>query len=101
MPYTNGERLVLVRQSAPLAGRANTAVSVKELYDYREQTQAFDALVEYHQMNFDLLKRGEPHRVATGVGSHDFFDVLGIKPILGRSFRAEDDALGDRGTQDR
>ena len=94
LPYTNGDRLVLVRQSAALAGRADAAVSIKELYDYREQTRAFDALVEYHQMNFDLLKRGEPDRVDTGVVSHDFFDVLGIRPILGRSFRAEDDALG-------
>jgi putative ABC transport system permease protein len=94
LPYTSGDRLLLVRQSAPLAGRTDTAVSIKELYDYREQTQAFDALVEYHQMNFDLLKRGDPDRVNTGVVSHDFFDVLGIRPILGRSFRAEDDAPG-------
>ncbi|HEX3702691.1 MAG TPA: ABC transporter permease [Vicinamibacterales bacterium] len=94
LPYANGDRLVLVRQSAPLAGRANSGVSIKELYDYREQTQAFDALVEYHQMNFDLLKRGEPDRVNTGVVSHDFFDVLGIKPILGRSFRPDDDKPG-------
>jgi putative ABC transport system permease protein len=94
LPYTNGNRLVLVRQSAPLAGRANTSVSIKELYDYREQTTAFDALVEYHQMNFDLLKRGEPDRVNAGVVSHDFFDVLGITPILGRSFLPGDDAPG-------
>ena len=94
LPYANGNRLVLVRQSAPLAGRLNAGVSIKELYDYREQTHAFDALVEYHQMNFDLLKRGDPDRVNAGVVSHDFFDVLGIKPILGRSFVAGDDAPG-------
>ena len=94
LPYASGDRLVLVRQSAPLAGRANAGVSIKELYDYREQTQAFDALVEYHQMNFDLLQRGEPDRVNTGVVSHDFFDVLGITPILGRAFLPEDDKPG-------
>ena len=37
-------------------------------------------------MNFDLLNRGEPDRVNTGVVSHNFFDLLGIKPILGRTF---------------
>ena len=37
-------------------------------------------------MNFDLLRRGEPDRVATGVVSPNFFDVLGIKPLLGRTF---------------
>jgi len=94
LPYTNGDRLLLVREAAPLAGRPNVGVSIKELYDYREQSRAFDALVEYHQMNFDLLKRGDPDRVNTGVVSHNFFDVLGITPILGRTFVEQDDAVG-------
>ena len=42
-------------------------------------------------MNFDLINRGEPDRVNTGVVSHNFFDLLGIKPILGRTFVAADD----------
>ncbi|MEO8501068.1 MAG: ABC transporter permease, partial [Vicinamibacteria bacterium] len=94
LPYANADRLVLVRQSAPGAGRPNAGVSVQEYYDYREQVKDFDELVEYHQMSFDLLKRGEPDRVSTGVVSHNFFDVLGIKPILGRSFVKEDDQPG-------
>ncbi len=94
LPYANADRLLLVRQAAPLAGRANASVSVRELYDYREQTASFDALVEYHQMNFDLLGHGDPDRVNTGVVSHDFFDVLGIRPILGRTFVEGDDAPG-------
>ena len=94
LPYTSGERLLLVRQAGPLAGRADASVSIKELYDYREQTASFDALVEYHQMNFDLLKQGEPDRVDTGVVSHDFFNVLGIAPLLGRTFVADDDRPG-------
>ncbi len=94
LPYASGDRLVLIRQSAPLAGRPDAGVSVQEYYDYREQTHAFDRLVEYHQMNFDLLNRGEPDRVSTGVVSHDFFDVLGIAPIMGRTFRADDDKPG-------
>jgi putative ABC transport system permease protein len=94
LPWANAERLVLLRQSAPLAGRTNTFVSVKEYYDYREQAKDFDQLVEYHTMSFDLLKRGEPDRVSTGVVSHNFFDVLGIRPILGRTFVPGDDSPG-------
>src|SRR5688572_24981349 len=51
LPYGDGERLVLIRQSAPLAGRPDTGVSVREYYDYREQSDDFEALVEYHQMS--------------------------------------------------
>ena len=94
LPYANGDRLVLLRQSAPLAGSADTFVSIKELYDYREQASDFDNLVEYHQMSFDLLNRGEPNRVLTGVVSHNFFEVLGVAPILGRTFVEQDDRPG-------
>jgi putative ABC transport system permease protein len=94
LPYADADRLVLIRQSAPLAGQQDTGVSIKEYFDYREQSDAFEGLVEFHQMNFDLLNRGEPDRVNTGVVSHNFFEVLGIKPILGRAFVATDDGPG-------
>ncbi|MGD9902947.1 MAG: ADOP family duplicated permease [Vicinamibacterales bacterium] len=94
LPYANGQRLLLVNHTAPLASQQNFGVSIKELYDYREQLASFDGLVEFHQMNFDLLRRGEPDRVATGVVSHNFFDVLGIQPILGRTFSDADDDEG-------
>ncbi len=94
LPYEHGDRLVLVRQSASLAGQRTLGVAIAEYFDYRAQANVFDGLVEYHQMSFDLLNRGEPDNVNTGVVSHNFFDVLGIKPILGRSFVASDDVPG-------
>ena len=94
LPYEHGDRLAIVRQSAPLSGQAQMGVAIAEYYDYREQAKVFDGLVEYHQMNFDLLNRGEPDRVDAGVVSHNFFDLLGIKPILGRSFVKADDEHG-------
>jgi putative ABC transport system permease protein len=94
LPYENGARLVLVQQAAPRANQPNFGVSIKELYDYRQQLASFEGLVEFHQMSFDLLKRGEPDRVATGVVSPNFFDVLGIKPLYGRTFVPTDDDHG-------
>jgi predicted permease len=92
LPYANGDRLVEVRQQATKSGVANAGVSVKEVRDYAAQTESLDALVEYHQMNFNLLGRGEASRVQTGVVSATFFDVLGVTPLLGRTFRADDDS---------
>jgi putative ABC transport system permease protein len=94
LPYTNGERLVIVRQSAAGIGVADAGVSVREYYDYLEQARSFDALVEYHQMFFDLLRRGAPDRVNVGVVDHNFFPVLGIEPLLGRDFTSADDESG-------
>ena len=81
LPYEHGDRLVLVQQSAPLVGpAARRRLDRGVLRLSRAGTDVFDGLVEYHQMNFDLLNRGEPDRVNTGVVSHNFFDLLGIKP---------------------
>jgi putative ABC transport system permease protein len=92
LPYEHGDRLVIVQQSRPLSGQPQVGVAIAEYFDYRERGKdVFDGLVEYHQMNFDLINRGEPDRVNTGVVSHNFFDLLGIKPILGRTFMASDD----------
>ncbi len=94
LPYERGEEIVFARQQAPQAGITNLPFSVKELNDYREQNQSFQSLVEYHSMSFILYGRGEPKYVTTGVVSHDFFDALGVKPLLGRTFLAEDEQEG-------
>jgi putative ABC transport system permease protein len=91
LPYAHGDRLVEVRQQQLRAGVDDLGVSAKEMDDYRQQTPSLDALVEYHQMAFTLLGTGDPSRVQTGVVSHDFFDVIGVTPLLGRTFRPEDD----------
>ena len=69
LPYEHGERLVYLRQPAPLGGVANARFSVSELADYRERSRALEAVVEYHSMPFILLGKDEPRRVQTGVVS--------------------------------
>src|SRR5437667_11386135 len=94
LPYEHGQRLVTLQQQAPRAGLLNQPFSVTEINDYRGQTRLLDGLVEYHTMNFILLGRSEPERVETGVVSGNYFDVFGVKPLLGRTFRPEDEQPG-------
>ncbi len=94
LPYLDDGNLVVLRQKAPKAGIDNLAFSVQEVYDYRDQNQSLGSLVEYHNMTFTLLGRGEPERVTTGVVSAEFFDLLGVKPLHGRTFRGSDDEPG-------
>ena len=94
LPYENGERLVTLQQQAPRAGMLRQPFSVTEINDYRAQSHSLDGLVEYHNMNFILLGRSEPERVETGVVSWNYFDVFGVKPLFGRSFRADDEQPG-------
>ena len=94
LPYLDDGGLVVLRQQVPKAEIDNLPFSVQEVFDYREQNRSLASLVEYHNMTFTLLGRGEPERVATGVVSAEFFDLLGVEPLLGRTFVAADDEVG-------
>jgi putative ABC transport system permease protein len=91
LPYEHGERLVVLQHRM---GMLDQPFSALDISDYRGQNHSLDGLVEYHNMNFILLGRSEPERVETGVVSWNYFDVFGVKPLFGRSFRAEDEQAG-------
>ena len=92
LPYAHGGQLVVLHQQATHAHLANVPFSVKELFDYRDFNHSLDAVVEYHSMTFLLLGDNSAERVQTGVVSANFFEVLGIKPLLGRTFLRSDDS---------
>ena len=93
LPYAEGERIVRLRQEAPAAG-GGLGFSPPEIEDYAARSGALDAVVEYHSMPFTFLGREEPERLQTGVVSAEYFDVLGVTPLLGRSFRPGEDQPG-------
>src|SRR5215813_5217162 len=94
LPYGNGSQLVVLRQEFTRANQKNVGFSVKEIQDYRAQSRAMTQMEEYHQMGFILLDGKEPQEVRTGVVSAHFFELLGIKPYMGRFFSESDDKLG-------
>jgi hypothetical protein len=96
LPYAQGDQLVIVRQQAPKAGVADLTFSVPEINDYRQQNHTLSELAEYHSMTFTLLGHGQAERVATGVVSANFFDMFGVRPILGRTFVPADEQPGHR-----
>jgi putative ABC transport system permease protein len=94
LPYRNGQELVVLRQPASLVGVPDAGFSAKEVDDYRNASHALGGVSEYHSMAFILLGRGEPRRVQTGVVSANFFDLMGVRPALGRTFRPGEDVVG-------
>lgn len=94
LPYRDGQQLAVVHQQARLANVDDMGFSVKEVFDYRDQNKTMESVVEHHSMSFILYGRQEPERVQTGVVSANFFDVLGVKPILGRTFVPDDEKPG-------
>jgi putative ABC transport system permease protein len=91
LPYAHGGHLVVLHQRAR-GQSTDIPFSYKEIVDYREQAKTLDAVVEYHSMPFLLLGEDSAERVQTAVVSANFFDVLGVKPLLGRTFLASDES---------
>ena len=94
LPYAQGKELVVLQQDFSKTNAMNIGFSVKEVRDYREQSKALAQVEEYHQMSFVLLDGQQPDEVRTGVVSAHFFDLLGIKPYLGRFFTSADNTPG-------
>ena len=91
LPFAGGNHLIHLQQRRPAIGVEDMAFSVKEIEDYRSQNHTLDSVVEFHEMTFSLLGGREPERVDTGVVSANFFRVLAVTPLYGRTFMDEDD----------
>lgn len=94
LPYQEGSRLIVLRQQAPLARIDDLNFSVKEIADYREQNQTLADLAEHHSMAFTLFGGAEPERIQAAVVSANFFDLMGISPLMGRAFVPGDEKHG-------
>src|SRR5215471_5181523 len=90
LPYPNAERLMHLRQPAVAAGADNVNFSFAEVADYRKQSKTIDQFVEFGDWTFSVLGRGEPRRASGGLVTPNFFQVLGMKPHLGRVLVPED-----------
>lgn len=95
LPFDEGGQLVRVRHGGVDAGIQPGNLSPLEIADYRDGARTLAGIVEYHTMFFNLLEDGvEPERTQVGVVSWNYFDLLGVRPIHGRSFTPEEDVLG-------
>src|SRR5262245_42790571 len=85
--FPNQERLVSVWEAGTLAGGFDHgSVAPGNFKDWREQNQSFERLVAIDWRPFDLTDANRPERFMGRGVSAGFFDALGVKPALGRTF---------------
>jgi len=83
-------RLVYIRQSAPTGGQDNTTFSVPEIQDLEHSVHSLDEFGDFSQIPFTMVGLGEPRVVQGGVVSGNYFDVMGLRPVLGRLVGPQD-----------
>src|SRR6202162_3944065 len=87
-------RLVYIRQSAPTGGEDNTTFSVPEINDIEGSVRTLSEFGDFSQMDFTMVGLGEPRVVHGGVVSGNYFDVMGLRPVLGRLVGPQDAGAG-------
>ena len=85
------DRLIYVRQSALGIKAENAKFSVPEIRDLRGRVKTLSAIGEFSTIDFTMVGLGEPRVVRAGVVSGSYFDVMGLRPVLGRLIDATDD----------
>jgi putative ABC transport system permease protein len=85
------DRLLYVRQSAPGIGADNTNFSVPEINDIGSGLKSIKELGTFSAVDFTIVGLGEPREIRAGVVDGNYFDVMGLRPVLGRLLTPNDD----------
>jgi putative ABC transport system permease protein len=87
----NEDRLLYVRQSAPGIGADNTNFSVPEISDIGSGLKSIKELGTFSAIDFTIVGLGEPREIRAGVVDGNYFEVMGLRPVLGRLLTPNDD----------
>jgi len=94
LPYPEADRIVYIKQPAQGSGIENARFSFPEVQHYRDGARTLDQFVEYGDWTFTVVTDEEPHRAVGGLVSSNYFDVLALQVVHGRTLEAEDDGEG-------
>ena len=96
LPYKNPEQLVMVWENATHLGFPKNTPSPANFLDWRRQTTVFQGMAAFAERSFNLTGAGEPERLDGRRVSANLFDVLGVRPIIGRTFVPQEDQPGTK-----
>ena len=94
LPNRDGDRLMYLRQSADGPGQENISFSVPEVRDFRTGAPSLSAIAEYSPFTLTLQGDHDAVRIGVGLVTGNYFEVMGLSPVLGRLTRPSDDGAG-------
>lgn len=94
LPFKDPDRLAIIWEEASFAGFPRNTPAPANYFDWKKQNQSFEDMAATSSTSFNLTGDGEPERVASYRVSANFFPLLGVQPIKGRLFSAEEEGGG-------
>ena len=96
LPYKNPNQLVVIWESAAHLGFPKNTPSPANFLDWQKQSTVFDGMGAFAMQSYNLTGVGEPERLDGRRVSANLFELLGVKPVLGRTFVPEEDKPGTK-----
>ncbi len=94
-PFAAMDRLAMVWETDRKSGTTREPASVPDFLDFQQRTRTFARLAAFAPAEVSLTPdRGDPARLAALAVSHEFLPLVGIRPLVGRVFNADEDRPG-------
>ena len=96
LAYANPDRIVMVWERSVTGNTTRNVVSPANFLDWQKQSRSFENMAAVMDLRVNLTGgSGEPEEIKAQVVSQPFFSVLGVQPMMGRSFLPEEDRAGN------
>jgi predicted permease len=92
LPYPEPDRLLKLYSSMPQFKDAS--ISYPNFLDWQQRSRSFEQLAAYRTDTFNLTGQANPERLRGAMASSTMFSALGVNPIVGRPFSADEDRRG-------
>jgi putative ABC transport system permease protein len=88
LPFATPDRLVTLWQTTP--GYNSVQPSAPNYHDYQAMSRSFDAMGAYHELSVNVLGGSSPQQLRGIAVTGDLLPMLGVQPLLGHPFSAEE-----------
>lgn len=90
-PFPQADRLVYINETAPKWNLEFTGINYPDLHQWKADARLFEAIALFEQRTFNVADASGPERIDGAAVTADFARVLGVEPLSGRMFTADED----------
>jgi len=92
LPFNDPNRLMLLSEANPR--QPHVSVAYPNYFDWQQQNHIFERIASFQPRDFNLAGVNEPENIGGSAVSSNLLRTLGVKPLLGRDFRTDEDKKG-------
>jgi len=97
LPYPDADRLVMVWETRRSNPSGQNVINMGNFFDWKEQNRVFEDMAAFRDASVNLTSGGEPEEIPSQIATTGLFNILGVKPILGRTFSPDEGKPGQPG----